>query len=139
MALHGELARAWELRVRPEEIVEWRHRVTETVKEWDVARGAEDTVSLGVTELLSNVHRHAGDPHCWLRLRRLGAFVVVSVDDRFPQAPRVVEPGPSALGGRGLWLLRVMVDGHIGWVRTDEGKRIWFSAGPSDAPTESGA
>jgi anti-sigma regulatory factor (Ser/Thr protein kinase) len=121
----------WEVVARSEEIPRLRREAVAVVEAWGVARGAEDVVRLGVSELLTNVAVHVTDPHCRLELRRVGTAVCVFVHDRSDAPPR---PGSVcsllATTGRGLCLLDAMADA-FGWTPTDEGKSVWFFCGPS--------
>ncbi|MEO3749964.1 ATP-binding protein [Streptomyces sp. B6B3] len=132
IAVREELnSRRWEVTLRAAEVPGWRRRVGGVVAEWEAARGAEEAVLLGVTELLSNVLAHAGDPRCALTLRRVGTAVVVTVEDHSHRLPRILCPDPSDIDGRGLWLLHHMVEGRMGWWVVPTGKKIWFSCGPA--------
>lgn len=121
----------WDVVAQPEEIPRLRREVAAVVEAWGVARGAEDVVRLGVSELLTNVAAHVADPRCRLEVRRVGTAVCVFVHDRSAEPPR---PGSAcsllATAGRGLCLLDAMADA-FGWTPTDEGKSVWFFCGPS--------
>ncbi|MGW7519039.1 ATP-binding protein [Streptomyces sp. NPDC054796] len=88
-----------------------------------------DPATLGVTELLANVHRHAGpDKHCTVELAFLWDRLTVSVRDHDPNLPRVRVADSLACNGRGLamvaalsasWGMRAQQDGS--------GKVVWFT------------
>ncbi|MBR7677418.1 ATP-binding protein [Streptomyces daliensis] len=98
-----------------------------------------DPATLGVTELLANVHRHAGpDKHCTVELAFLWDRLTVSVRDHDPNLPRVRAADSLACNGRGLamvaalsasWGMRAQQDGS--------GKVVWFTlpAAFSTSPT----
>ncbi|MBQ0985747.1 ATP-binding protein [Streptomyces sp. F63] len=102
-----------------------------------------DAAALGVTELLSNVHRHARpDKNCTVEIVLLPDRLTVSVQDSDPRPPHVRSAGPSAACGRGLSLIASVSQS---WgVREREGERgkaVWFSlsapvtAGPGAPPS----
>lgn len=135
VAIQGDAnTHTWDLDLCPEQIPRWRHRVAAVVEEWQAARGAEDTVLLGVTELLTNVLKHVRDPRCTLELRRVGTTVVITVSDRSYDLPRILRPDPAATEGRGLWLVSLLVEGRMGWWVTPTGKKVWCSCGPRPRP-----
>jgi len=88
-----------------------------------------DPASLGVTELLANVHRHAGpDKRCSVELVFFWDRLTVSVRDHDGRLPRVRAAGMQATSGRGLalvaavsesWGMRAQHDGS--------GKIVWFT------------
>jgi serine/threonine-protein kinase RsbW len=124
-----EHRRVWEVTARVEELSCWRGEAVAVIREWEVATGAEDTVRLGVTELLVNVIKHVGDPRCRLELARVGATLTVTVHDRCARLPRPGRPDWEAASGRGLWLLEEMTDA-LGWFRSADGKQVWFRCAP---------
>ncbi|WKX71617.1 ATP-binding protein [Streptomyces sp. XD-27] len=80
---------------------------------------------LCVTELLSNVHRHAGSPECELSLRLLADGVEVAVSDRSYVLPRVTGlPAWRSETGRGLSVVAGVAD-NWGTTPTASGKRVW--------------
>ncbi|MGK4581724.1 ATP-binding protein [Kitasatospora sp. HPMI-4] len=88
--------------VRPMRTVAKAHLVL-----WDKAE-LTDLVLLGLSELLSNVVKHApGD--CEVRLRDVAAGVEVAVTDFAVGLPVVKEPTEEEPGGRGLFLLSQLV------------------------------
>lgn len=101
-----------------------------------------DPASLGVSELLANVHRHAGpDKRCTVELVFLWDRLTVSVRDHDPQLPCVRTAGTQATSGRGLalvaavsasWGMRAQHDGS--------GKVVWFTLpAPFTRPTSRSA
>ncbi|WP_079031926.1 ATP-binding protein [Streptomyces specialis] len=113
----------------PHDIHRWRQLVTGVLAEWGAARAAVELACFGVSELLSNIIRHAGDRRCRLTLERTGSVVTVSVLDRSPRLPVVTEPEWDAESGRGLWLLRHMAGpGDFGHepAAPPWGKAVWF-------------
>jgi serine/threonine-protein kinase RsbW len=87
----------------------------------------------GVTELLSNVHRHVPDDRrCVLELTMADAAVYVTVEDHCANAPAVSVPDWTSERGRGLWMLREMAEG-FGYVPTAGGKRVWIRVRASGA------
>ncbi|MBG0813326.1 ATP-binding protein [Planomonospora sp. ID82291] len=85
---------------------------------------------LGVTELLTNVHKHAPGS-CELLVRETADGVTVEVTDFDSVLPAVKESTESEENGRGLFLLSVLTED----LRIEPllgGKRVWFRLrGPS--------
>ena len=83
-----------------------------------------DTITLLVTELLSNALRHGGSPAIcsvdWKSCR-----VRVEVCDANPTAPEVLESAPDSIGGRGMKLVDAL-SSSWGWHPNDDGKCVWF-------------
>lgn len=123
------LRHTWDLTARPRELARFRRLVKHAIAAWDQPVPVRDVVLQGVTELLSNVARHAGSPHCVLAVERVGAAAVeVSVHDLSDTLPVVTLPAWWAEDGRGLWMLREVADG-LGWEPVEGGgKRVWFRA-----------
>ncbi|MEE4546812.1 ATP-binding protein [Streptomyces sp. V4-01] len=102
-----------------------RRSVREQLRAWGRADLAE-AAALCVTEILTNVHRHAGSPECELTLDRLpGGIVRVAVGDRSPVLP-VKAPAPdwTAERGRGLHLIAATAY-RWGATPTASGKQVW--------------
>nr|WP_206438928.1 ATP-binding protein [Streptomyces scabichelini] len=94
-----------------------------------------DRAALGVTELLTNVHRHAEpDKLCTVEIELLLDRLTVSVRDRDPRLPEVRDVDATATCGRGLAMVAAMSES---WgVRPDgeSGKVVWFTL-PASART----
>ncbi|MBB4899731.1 hypothetical protein FHS37_003792 [Streptomyces griseostramineus] len=87
-----------------------------------------DRASLGVTELLSNVHRHARpDKTCTVEMELLLDRLKVSVRDRDPRLPVVEDAGPLATCGRGLAMVAAMSESWGALPDGDSGKVVWFT------------
>ncbi|MCX4776475.1 ATP-binding protein [Streptomyces sp. NBC_01264] len=143
-----------ELQALPLRIGQIRRIVSAQLRHWQLDP-LIDRAALGVTELLSNVHRHAQpDKTCTveieLRLGRLTVSVYDS-DPRLPQlrhsaatagAPRPAEGSPiDALetSGRGLALVEALSEAWGARQQDDSpGKVVWFSlrAAPGPAAPE---
>lgn len=78
-----------------------------------------------VTELLSNVHKHARSPECVLTFHRITDGIRISVIDGEPAMPVVCEPDHLSESGRGLFLMTETVD-EWGAVPIVGGKEVWF-------------
>lgn len=102
-----------------------RRSVRDQLRAWGRVDLA-DAAALCVTELLTNVYRHAGSPECELTLDRLpGGIVRVAVGDRSPVLPvRAPEPDWTAERGRGLHLIAASAH-RWGVTPTATGKRVW--------------
>ncbi|MFJ9426050.1 ATP-binding protein [Streptomyces sp. NPDC101249] len=93
-----------------------------------------DRAALGVTELLTNVHRHAApDKSCTVEIELMLGRLTVSVRDHDPRLPEMQDVDPSATSGRGLAMVAAVSES---WgVRPDgpSGKVVWFTL-PTSAP-----
>lgn len=119
-----------------EGVERWRREAAEVLRSWGASLEAVELVRLGVSELLSNVHRHVAVRRCYLRIVRIGSEVTVQVFDRSPNLPVVLEdPDGESECGRGLWMLREMASG-FGCERTEQrdGKIVWFRCELGDLP-----
>lgn len=119
---------AVEFQALPSRIGQVRRIVTAQLRYWRL-EPLVDAAALGVTELLTNVHRHTGeDKHCTVEIVFRRDHLTVSVRDHDPRLPRVRTAEPSATCGRGLaliaavsasWGMRAQNDGS--------GKVVWFT------------
>ncbi|NLU73581.1 ATP-binding protein [Streptomyces sp. HNM0575] len=119
---------AVEFQALPSRIGQVRRIVTAQLRYWRL-EPLIDAAALGVTELLTNVHRHTGsDKHCTVEIVFRRDHLTVSVRDHDPRLPRVRAAEPSATNGRGLaliaavsasWGMRAQNDGS--------GKVVWFT------------
>ncbi|MFR9796904.1 ATP-binding protein [Streptomyces sp. MS06] len=123
-----------ELQALPSRIGQVRRIVSAQLRYWHLD-ALIDRASLGVTELLSNVHRHADtDKTCTVEMELLLERLTVSVHDRDPRLPVVGSADPLATCGRGLSLVASVSES---WgVRADgeSGKAVWFTLPASTAP-----
>lgn len=85
-----------------------------------------DQIQLLVSELVSNVVRHAGTP-LRLSLLRRGEHLRVEVrdDDPTPLASAAECPGSDAQGGRGMFLVSALAS-TWGVNSNPRGKTVWF-------------
>ncbi|MET9394162.1 ATP-binding protein [Streptomyces sp. NPDC006624] len=122
-----------ELQALPSRIGQVRRIVSAQLRYWHLD-ALIDRASLGVTELLSNVHRHAQpDKTCTVEMELLLDRLTVSVRDADPRMPVVDDAEPLATCGRGLAMVAAMSES---WgVRPDgeSGKVVWFTL-PTTAP-----
>ncbi|WP_129838000.1 ATP-binding protein [Streptomyces sp. RFCAC02] len=117
---------AWDLLAAFRQVETWRRTVSLVLGDWDASPDAIEVARLGVSELLTNVARHAGDPWCRLRVARRDGQVGVAVRDRSPVLPVVREPDWDSDCGRGLWLLREMCQDFGCRPVARGGKTVWF-------------
>jgi anti-sigma regulatory factor (Ser/Thr protein kinase) len=131
-ATHCRLA----LRVTPRGLHDVRRTVRGQLRAWDLAE-LTMSAAMCVTELLSNVHKHARSPECVLTFRRITDGIRISVIDTEPAMPVVCEPDHRSESGRGLFLLSETVD-EWGAAPVGAGKEVWFvlrapePAGPAE-------
>ncbi|MFD7336027.1 ATP-binding protein [Streptomyces violascens] len=110
----------------PDRIPQVRRIVAAHLRHWRLENIIQP-VSLGVCELLTNVHRHArGDHDCVLELRWARGRLTASVADTDPRLPRLRGPRPFAERGRGLALIAHLSDSW-GTHTTPGGKVVWFT------------
>jgi anti-sigma regulatory factor (Ser/Thr protein kinase) len=116
-----------ELQALPSRISQVRRIVSAQLRYWHLDSLIE-LATLGVTELLSNVHRHAEpDKHCTVRLELLPDQLTVSVHDHDPRLPESRPADLLATNGRGLALIAAVSEN---WgVRSEDegGKIVWFT------------
>ncbi|MDJ0346985.1 ATP-binding protein [Streptomyces sp. H10-C2] len=116
---------AMRLSAEPARIAAVRQVVRDQLSAWG-REDLADAAALCVTEILANVHRHAGSPDCELTLDRLPEDGVrAAVSDRSRVLP-VVMPRPdcSAECGRGMHLI-AMTAHRWGTTLTPTGKQVW--------------
>lgn len=115
----------------PSRIAQVRRIVSAQLRYWGLDP-LIDRAALGVTELLANVHRHAGpDKRCIVEISLQPARLTVSVRDRDPRLPTLREGGTAGTlttSGRGLALVAAVSDswgirGHD----DGSGKTVWFA------------
>ncbi|MFJ1644694.1 ATP-binding protein [Streptomyces sp. NPDC088258] len=132
------LGAQWEvtLTVTERGIAYIRHAVRAHIRHW-AREEAEAVTLLGVSELLTNVLRHAHTPEARIGVRAemAGVYVVVSDLDR-----RLAVIGAADLlseDGRGLAMLEALADG-FGVMATASGKDVWFRVACSGARAPGG-
>lgn len=113
-----------ELTAFPQVIAGMRRIVGAYVCLWGWERAADDA-ALCVSELLTNVRKHAESGRCVLTLQRQAGGVRVTVSDTSPALPVVREPDWTAEEGRGLALVGSVAE-DWGAVPTATGKDVWF-------------
>ncbi|MEU5218705.1 ATP-binding protein [Streptomyces sp. NPDC020807] len=146
---------AVELHALPSRIGQIRRIVSAHLRHWRLD-ALVDAAALGLTELLSNVHRHARpDKRCTVEIELLLDRLTVSVrdhDPRIPEAGTLFDDteldaadldGPDAFealatSGRGLAIVGAISESWGVRPCRDAGKVVWFTlaAPPSPAPTE---
>jgi len=119
-----------ELQALPSRIGQVRRILSAQLRYWHMDPLIDRAV-LGVTELLTNVHRHAQpDKTCTVEIELLLDRLTVSVHDHDPRLPVVADikdTEPLATCGRGLAMVAAVSES---WgVRPDgeSGKAVWFT------------
>lgn len=116
-----------ELQALPSRIGQVRRIVSAQLRYWHLDP-LIDRAALGVTELLSNVHRHASpDKTCTVEIELRPDRLTVSVHDRDPRLPVVAEAEHDATTGRGLAMVAAMSESWGAHPDGDRGKVVWFS------------
>ncbi|MEU6537388.1 ATP-binding protein [Streptomyces sp. NPDC047000] len=116
-----------ELQALPSRIGQVRRIVSAQLRYWHLDP-LIDRAALGVTELLSNVHRHASpDKTCIVEIELRPDRLTVSVRDRDPRLPVVAEAEHDATTGRGLAMVAAMSESWGARPDGDRGKVVWFT------------
>ncbi|WP_063772652.1 ATP-binding protein [Streptomyces sp. CT34] len=123
----------------PEEIGCVRRSVTAFMRYcgWGALTGP---AVLCVTEMLTNVRRHADSDECALLVHCSPSGVRIVVSDGSPDLPVLREPDPLSERGRGMFLLAHTADAW-GAAPTATGKDVWveFRAASVESAARSGA
>ncbi|MEV0261846.1 ATP-binding protein [Streptomyces sp. NPDC050617] len=117
-----------ELQALPSRIGQVRRIVSAQLRYWHLDP-LIDPAALGVTELLTNVHRHAEpDKQCTVEIVLLLDRLTVSVQDHDPRLPSLADTDECSTHGRGLSLIAAVSES---WgIRPREGgggKAVWFT------------
>lgn len=116
-----------ELQALPSRIGQVRRIVSAQLRYWHLDP-LIDPAALGVTELLTNVHRHAQpDKSCTVEIELLLERLTVSVHDHDPRLPTVREATASSTSGRGLALIAAVSESWGVRPRGGAGKVVWFT------------
>ncbi len=128
-----------ELQALPSRIGQVRRIVSAQLRYWHLDP-LIDRAALGVTELLSNVHRHARpDKSCTVELELLPDRLTVSVRDHDPRLPvpadttETADATPLATCGRGLAMVAAVSDSWGARPDGENGKVVWFTL-PAPVP-----
>lgn len=126
-----------ELQALPSRIGQVRRIVSAQLRYWHLDP-LIDRAALGVTELLTNVHRHAQpDKLCTVEIDLLLDRLTVSVHDHDPRLPQVREADTFATCGRGLAMVAAVSESWGARARGGTGKVVWFTLpAPFPAPPE---
>lgn len=123
-----------ELQALPSRIGQVRRIISAQLRYWHLDP-LIDHAALGVTELLTNVHRHAQpDKMCTVDVELLLDRLTVSVHDHDPRLPTVRDPGMASTSGRGLALVAAMSESWGVRPQGDTGKVVWFTLPASASP-----
>jgi len=122
-----------ELQALPSRIGQVRRIVSAQLRYWHLDP-LIDPAALGVTELLTNVHRHA-QPNklCTVKIELLLDRLTVSVRDHDPRLPEVTDADSFATCGRGLSLVAAVSESWGARPHGESGKVVWFTL-PAPAP-----
>lgn len=122
-----------ELQALPSRIGQVRRIVSAQLRYWHLDP-LIDRASLGVTELLTNVHRHAQpDKLCTVEIEVLLDRLTVSVHDHDPRIPELRDADPTATCGRGLAMVAAVSESWGVRPNGESGKVVWFTL-PTVAP-----
>jgi hypothetical protein len=98
--------------------------VRSVLADWGLS-ALDETVSLLVTELVSNGVRHAGTPLA-LALTFDGGCLRIGVSDGDPHPPIVRSPQKMTVGGWGLTLVDTLSTHWGAEMAGADGKTVWF-------------
>ncbi|MDI3418204.1 ATP-binding protein [Streptomyces luteolus] len=116
-----------ELQALPSRIGKVRGIISAQLRHWHLDPLIE-LAELGVTELLTNVHRHAGpDKKCTVEIELLLDRLTVSVHDRDPRMPELRAAAALDTCGRGLALVAAVSEAWGARPEGDRGKVVWFT------------
>ncbi|GAA0583479.1 ATP-binding protein [Streptomyces crystallinus] len=122
-----------ELQALPSRIGQVRRIVSAQLRYWHLDP-LIDEAALGVTELLTNVHRHAQpDKLCTVEIELLRDRLTVSVHDHDPRMPTVRSTDPFATNGRGLAMIAAVSESWGVRPQGASGKTVWFTL-PAPTP-----
>ncbi|MGA5703305.1 ATP-binding protein [Peterkaempfera bronchialis] len=135
---------AWEMWFTPYErsVALARAQVARTLTHWGYTSGGVDSVTLVVSELVTNAVVHGGGRqpiHVQLTAETGGCLIEVS--DASAQKPMAATPGPDDEHGRGLLLVKALADSWGTHVHEDEGKTVWARLSrdqPAELPSGEG-
>lgn len=127
-----------ELQALPSRIGQVRRIVSAHLRHWQLD-ALIDLAALGVTELLTNVHRHAEpDKTCTVEVELLLDRLTVSVRDHDPRIPDLGESEDAqddfATSGRGLAIIEAMSESWGVRPHGDSGKVVWFTLQAPPSP-----
>lgn len=124
-----------ELQALPSRIGQVRRIVSAQLRYWHMD-ALIDRAALGVTELLTNVHRHAQpDKMCTVEIELLLDRLTVSVRDHDPRLPVVEDAESLATCGRGLAMVAAVSESWGARPDGERGKVVWFTL-PAPTPTQ---
>ncbi|MFG2719141.1 ATP-binding protein [Streptomyces sp. NPDC048416] len=123
-----------ELQALPSRIGQVRRIVSAQLRYWHLDP-LIDEAALCVTELLTNVHRHAEpDKMCTVEIELLLDRLTISVHDHDPTLPAVRKADALATNGRGLSLIASVSEAWGVRPLGESGKTVWFTlAAPAPA------
>nr|WP_223182515.1 MULTISPECIES: ATP-binding protein [unclassified Streptomyces] len=125
----------------PSRIGQIRRIVSAHLRHWRLD-ALVDPAALGVTELLTNVHRHARDKWCTVEIELLLDRLTVSVRDHDPRLPETGPGGPDPLdaydelatSGRGLAIVGAVSESWGVRPCGSDGKVVWFTLAAPPLP-----
>lgn len=119
-----------ELQALPSRIGQVRRILSAQLRYWHLDPLIDRAV-LGVTELLTNVHRHAQpDKTCTVKIELVLDRLMVSVHDHDPRLPVVADikdTEPLATCGRGLAMVAAVSESWGVRPEGESGKVVWFT------------
>ena len=102
---------------------EGRDFVSAHLLSWGVPERVVDVAVLITSELVANAVTH-GPPPVGLRLSLFPQYVRIEIGDSSSQPPRMLRPGYTEIGGRGLLLVDRLA-ARWGYTPQEGGKVVW--------------
>ncbi|MFD0313271.1 ATP-binding protein [Streptomyces flavalbus] len=125
-----------ELQALPSRIGQVRRILSAQLRYWHLDQ-LIDRAALGVTELLTNVHRHAQpDKMCTVEIELLLDRLTVSVRDHDPRLPVVEDAAELSTCGRGLAMIAAMSESWGARRDGEFGKVVWFTLPTAGSASE---
>ncbi|GAA4617519.1 hypothetical protein GCM10023195_78240 [Actinoallomurus liliacearum] len=121
-----------EMHACPENVYLVRNLVDQAVASWGLAE-LRDLGRLILTELATNATRQYPGAliNVWVARPAHPVIEVGVWDPDTATMPRIVDPGEADESGRGLFLIRELTNGRLGWQPSPHrGKVVWARFGP---------
>ncbi|WP_067071366.1 ATP-binding protein [Carbonactinospora thermoautotrophica] len=129
----GTLAYQTDLKPEPAEVRRARHAVREHLARWGLT-ALTDTAALLVSELVTNLVRHAQAPG-WLRVAYVDGVLRIEVFDPGSHTPQPQDADLDDEAGRGLAIVTELA-AEFGWEPRDGGKVVYAELHHTPDPTD---
>ena len=115
-----------DLEERPDHVKVARRFFREVARNLKIEDGRAEAGELALSEIVTNAIVHAGG-NITVRVWKQARGLRLEVIDGNPTMPRMLSPGPAAVGGAGLPIVAAVAS-EWGWDDGPDGmgKRVWF-------------